>query len=137
MINYSLLNKLFKSPSSKKKWANMVNNVPTGEQPTVTQSDARDGYIYRYFVRPINNKKDIVEIDKSQYKSFKKNPLYVTAEVRWKIIGKLDTSISPSGAKNEGVRDINIRTVSGVDLTFGGLMDYIRDYTEFWVGETK
>jgi len=137
MIDYSLLNKLFKSPNDKKKWANMVAKTPSTIVPVVTQSDVKDGHIYRYFARPINDVKNIVEIDKTQYKSFKKNPLYITTEIRWKIIGKINTATSPDGVKNEGVRDINIRTVSTKDLTFGGLVDYIIDYTEFWAGETK
>jgi hypothetical protein len=135
-IDYTMLNKLFASPVERKAWATILTNIPVPYKPEITQSDVRDGFMHRYFVRRVNDINNIVEIDKSQYTAFKKNPLYVVADVRWRIIGRANTLIS-NGVKNEGVRDINIRTVSNEDLTFGGLTKYIADYTEFWIGETR
>jgi hypothetical protein len=40
-----------------------------------------------------------------------------------------------SGAKVNGVEDVNRRTVLDADLTFGGLLKYITSYVEYWFAE--
>jgi hypothetical protein len=136
MIDLNLLNKLFKSDFDKIKWSYLSQESPVPIKPIVTQSDASNGYIYRYFVKLVNSNQLITEVDKAQYESLKENPRFVTYELRWKIVGRKQTATSPSGALNEGVADINKKEVMRADLTIKGIRSYIIDYTEFWVGES-
>jgi hypothetical protein len=135
MIDLELLNKIFKSNFEKANWAFISQEAPVPVRPVVTQSDARNGYIYRYFVKLVNSNQVIVEVDKKQYDSLKNNPRYVTTKLRWKIIGVKETSKSPSGSLNEGVADINEKEVLKADLTIKGIRSYIIDYLEFWQAE--
>jgi len=136
MIDYELLAKIFPRTKDAKRWDTYLQSVPVPKKPIVTKSDARNKFLSRYFVRNANDKTTITEVDKIQYYSFGRNPRFVTTELTWKIIGKKQTEVSPSGIVDRGVEDYNRRQVQQKDLTFGGLSDYITDYTEFWVSET-
>jgi hypothetical protein len=135
MIDLKLLNKIFVSDSKKREWSYLSQEKAVPAKPVVTQSDASNGYIYRYFVKLVNSNQLITEIDKSQYESLKENPRFVTAKVRWKIVGIRESSRSPSGTLNEGVADINKNEILKADLTIKGLRNYIIDYLEFWQAE--
>lgn len=131
MIDTDLLN-LFKNP---RQLAQILENMPQQVKPVVTQSDADRGFLTRYFVRQTNDQTFIVEVDKNQYLQFKQNPRFVTAQLEWKIIGKLNTLEYSTGVNLYGVIDVNRITVANTDLTFGGLKSYITDYGEFWLRE--
>jgi len=131
MIDETLYAKLYTGNTLKRQ----LQETPQPVKPIVTQSDAATGYIVRYFVRPANDKNAIVEVDKAQHTTFKSNPRFVTTELRWKIKGKKDTTVSKMGARDTGVRDYNKQLVERGDLTFGGLSNYIFDYLEYWVSE--
>jgi hypothetical protein len=131
VINQDLLNLL----SRKKQIEPILEPMPQSVPPTVTQSDADNGFITRYFIRQVNDKTFVVEIDKRQYDRLRDNPRFVVAQVKWKIIGKLETKTLPSGINLFGVKDQNRIAVADVDLTFGGLRNYITDYGEFWLRE--
>lgn len=60
-------------------------------KPILTEKNFRDGFVTRYFAKYIPASNIVItEIDESTFKQVKKNPLYQTIEVRWKIIGKLN-----------------------------------------------
>lgn len=60
-------------------------------KPILIEKNFRDGFVTRYFAKYIPASSiSITEIDESTYKQIKKNPLYQTIEVRWKILGKLN-----------------------------------------------
>lgn len=113
----------------------ILENTPQYVRPTVTQNDADNGFMIRYFVRQSNDQTFIIEVDKNQYARFKQNPRFVVTEIQWKIVGKLDTIKLNTGANLYGVKDVNRITVADTDLTFGGLRAYIKDYGEFWLRE--
>lgn len=136
MIDRDLLKIMFPEKLQANQWASYIEDTPVPRKPVVSQLDVEDGFVYRYFVRQANDVRTIVEIDKIQYQKFKKNPRFKVVEVRWKIVGKKENDETTSGIVSRGVRDFNLQTVSKIDLKFGGLMKYIKDYTEFWVGET-
>lgn len=135
MIDTNLLNKLYPNKSAANKIASDTQAVPEPMYPIVTQTDAENGYIYRYFVRSANDESYIVEIDKIQYDNLKTNYRFITAQIRWKIVGKKETYISEYGAMFLGVEDINRQSVKRADLTFGGLERYIQNYLEYWLAE--
>lgn len=114
---------------------NKLQKNPYHVSPIVTQSDERNGYIQRYFVRPTNDKNLIIEVDKNQYNIFKQNKRFIVCQIRWKIIGKKETTVMKNGVTDSGVKDININEVMKIDLTFGGLKNYISNYLEYWIKE--
>lgn len=133
MIDEKLLNIL--KPINKQKTSNILQATPQRVLPIITQSDADVGYFMRYFIRPANDKTFITEIDTKQYERFKENPRFILAEVKWKIVGKLETIKYSTGANLYGVKDQNRIAVANTDLTFGGLRNYITDYAQFWLRE--
>jgi len=131
MINQDLLTLL----SQKKQIEQILEPMPQTVRPTITQSDADNGFIIRYFIRQVNDKTFVVEVNNSQYERFKDNPRFIGVEVKWKIVGKLETTKLPNGINLFGTREQNKITVADADLTFGGLRNYITDYGEFWLRE--
>ena len=135
MIDQSVLEMMYGNTAKRKTVENLLKNTPSPVTPVITQSDVLRKYFTRYFVRPTSDKTRVMEIDESQYMQFKENPIYVTTQIKWKIVGKQESDTTPYGARIYGVKDTNIKTVSVADLTFGGLTRYIRDYLEFWFSE--
>jgi len=135
MTDRNLIDNLIKN---NRNWLDVIDNgtqTPTQYFPVITQDNLRDGYLYRYFSK-IANQNSVVEINKYDYDQLKDNPRFVTAKIKWKIVGPIETTKTFSGAINYGVRELNRRAIEREDLTFGGLKGYIRDYIQYWVGES-
>jgi hypothetical protein len=133
MINTDLLEKLYKS--DEQRLTNILDIMPTQVLPIVTQTDAKNKFIMRYFVRQVTDKNFIVEVDNSQYTDFKENPRFVTTQIQWKIVGKKQDMVLSNGITMIGVEHMNRIVVSEADLTFGGLLKYITSYLEYWFAE--
>lgn len=133
MIDTVLLQKLYKT--DEQRLTRILDEMPTQSLPIVTQTDAKNGFITRYFVRQVTDKNFIVEVDNSQYEELIENPRFVTAKIKWQIVGKKQTLQKNNGIYVYGVEDINRIAVSEVDLTFGGLLKYITSYLEYWFAE--
>lgn len=133
MIDTQILNERY--PDRVRELSKLLQESPAHTIPTVTQNDARAGYIDRYFARLANETLAVVEIDKKQLQSLKNNPRFVTTTIRWKIVGKKENTYLPNNIIIYGIIDINKQTVANADLTFGGLRAYIGDYAQFWVAE--
>ena len=133
MIDTDLLRKLYKS--DEQRLTNTLDKMPSQVLPSVTQSDAKNKFITRYFVRQVNDKDFIVEVDNSQYEEFKETPRFVTTQIKWKIVGKKQNMTLLNGVTIYGVEDTNRIVVSEADLTFGGLLKYITSYLEYWFAE--
>jgi hypothetical protein len=133
MIDQQLLQSLYKS--DEQRLTNILDKMPSPALPTVTQSDAKNGFIMRQFVRQVTDKDFIVEVDANQYTEFKENPRFVTTQIKWKIIGKKQNMTLLNGVTIYGVEDANRVVVSEADLTFGGLLKYITSYLEYWFAE--
>jgi hypothetical protein len=132
-IDTNFLRQLYANQSQEKTFPTSLTAAPTSALPIITSVEVADGFVTRYFIRSVTDTSYILEIDKRQYELFKQNPRFVTTQVKWKIVGKTETTITEYGAKNLGVRDYNILQVSKADLTFGGLQRYIRNYLEYWL----
>ncbi len=133
MIDTDLLNKLYPNKYRARKIATIVQQEPTPVMPVVTQSDAENGFLDRYFIKAANQSELIVEVDKDQYNLFKNNPRFIVAKIRWKIRGDVNTTTTAYGVKVLGVEDYNKNLVSRQDLTFKGLSRYINNYTAYWI----
>ena len=86
MIDLALVQKLYKS--NEQQLIDTLDKMPSQVLPTVTQTDAKNKFIMRYFVRQVTDKDFIVEVDNSQYEEFKETPRFVTTQIKWKIVGK-------------------------------------------------
>jgi hypothetical protein len=133
MIDIDLIQKLYKT--DEQRLTRILDEMPTQSLPIVTQTDAKNGFITRYFVRQVTDKNFIVEVDNSQYEELIENPRFVTTEIRWKIVGKKQNMTLLNGVTIYGVEDTNRVVVSEADLTFGGLLKYITSYLEYWFAE--
>lgn len=133
MIDQKLLTFLYKNREQELK--EFLEPIPQQVPPVVTQNDATSGYITRYFVRQINDKSYIVEVDKAQYQDFKNNPRFIVTKLKWKIVGRKETIKLNNGTNLYGIADQNKIAVSEADLTFGGLRSYITNYLEYWFSE--
>jgi predicted transcriptional regulator len=133
MIDMKLLQQLYK-PRQKELMA-ILDTTPKQVMPVVIQSDARIGFIVRYFVRQVNDISFIVEVDRKQYDDFKENPRFIVTKLNWKIVGKKETVYLQNNTSIYGVEDQNKLIVSNADLTFGGLSSYITNYLEYWTAE--
>jgi predicted transcriptional regulator len=133
MIDMKLLQQLYK-PRQKELMA-ILDTTPKQVMPVVIQSDARIGFIVRYFVRQVNDISFIVEVDRKQYDDFKVKPRFIVTKLNWKIVGKKETVYLQNNTSIYGVEDQNKLIVSNADLTFGGLSSYITNYLEYWTTE--
>jgi hypothetical protein len=127
-----LLRQLYPDRYKSKELEAILPDSPQQVRPVVTQSDVLNGHITRYFVRPVNDNMLIYEVDNKQYERFKESPRFITAQLKWKIVGLKETTFSPYGARIVGVKDFNMKSVANADLTFGTLAYYITDYLEYW-----
>jgi hypothetical protein len=133
MSNTDLLKAIFSQN------ANEIQGIyeagPQYVKPVVTLRDADTRYIDRYFVQMVTDPNYIIEVDNIQYDTFKSNPRFTSAKVRWKIVGKKESIRTAGNTILYGVADINRDEILRTDLTMPGIRLYIRDYTEFWVSE--
>lgn len=132
MINNELSRLLYNRDGDTFK---QLEILPYQSKLTVTKSDAIRGYIDRYFVKQVNDTSFIVEVNNQQYQEFQNNPRFITAHLKWKIVGKRENTIY-NGLTVPGVEEYNRMQVSEADLTFDGLRKYIASYLEYWVGES-
>lgn len=133
MIDNELLQKIY--PQKASEYEKTIDKMPTPAKVIITQQDVANKYVTRYFIRAVNDKTNIIEINKREYTKFNTNPRFIGCTLQWKIVGKKNTLSVSSGALLYGVEDTNRIAVSDVDLTFGGLRNYISDYLEHWFSE--
>jgi hypothetical protein len=107
--------------------------------PQITKRDRSLGEINRYFARFTTHTSpaDITEVSKVTYTSLKKNPLYQTVQIRWKISGKLDDefglpNINTPVRLYTGVVTANTISTQLANEKLLGLTSYITDYKRFW-----
>lgn len=134
MTDKKLFNKLY--PMVADRLIPKLEMTPEYIRPVVTLADKDNKFLKRYFVRRVTDLSLIVEIDKKQYNEFKTNSRFITTEINWKIVGKKETIKQSNGIELFGTIDTNKIAVTNADLTFGGLRNYITNYSEFWVGES-
>lgn len=107
--------------------------------PPITKRERSIGEITRYFARfsTHTSSADITEVSKITYMTLRRNSLYQTARIRWKITGKLDDEFGlPDGNTPvrlyTGVITANRLSTDLANEHLSGLTDYITDYKRFW-----
>jgi hypothetical protein len=132
-INNDLLNKLYPNISISQQRG--MEASPSPVKLVVTNDDVDNKVVTRYFIKPINNNSQLMEIDAQQFTKFKNNNRFLTTKIDWKIVGNPKTNALTNGVVDLGVEDYNKEQVRKADITFGGLTTYIRDYLEFWYSD--
>ena len=108
-------------------------------RPKPTKADIDNGYIKRYFAKQSNVKDgDIIEISQKHFNDLVNAPLYSTAEIIWRIKGKLDSIPNPNEGGSErlymGVLDSNTEAINDGDDQLPGLHLKLTDPLEFYQG---
>lgn len=92
----------------------------------------RVGYITRYFLRILSNK-TVIEIDKTQYDRFGKNPLYAVISFKWYINGRLENTESANGVI-KGVLSKNSTILNYYKVIMPELTYIIRSSSQYVIG---
>jgi hypothetical protein len=108
--------------------------------PRPTKRERQFGEITRYFVRFTTHLSaaDILEVSNTTYTKLKRNPLYHTTNVRWRISGKLDDEFDLTNPHKPirlytGVVTANKLSIELANEEMPGLKDYIAEkYIRFW-----
>lgn len=113
---------------SSKNVAQFVLN-PQQYKPTVSDSDYQRGWIYRYFIRKVNDENAIIyEVSKSQFDIFSKFNTYVSVRIQWNI------TLPHTTENNDGAIEFNKKQirkgmllVSNLNIYFNNLLEYHRE----------
>ena len=136
---------VFHKADSKKliPYINKIDQPNNFEYDAIVKKDAiiaphyKLGKLTRYFLkrRNFSSFQDIVEINKDQFLSWKKqkggidNKLYMATEVDWKLTGPLNDDKTTQNIVY-GVYDTNQRIALLKDHEFVGLKNFLTDYVE-------
>lgn len=108
--------------------------------PVPTKEDFTNGLMFRYLLRPRNDKtsSSIIEIDKTQFDSWKvpktgiSEVLYDAIQIEWKLTGP-EYDVDVNGLKVYGVRDTNFRILNLYEPVFSGVRNYLSNLVEYSV----
>lgn len=103
---------------------------PVYNKPSPQQNDYDTGYIYRYFVKKINDNV-IYEISKENYTDVSPN-IYAKVSIEWKLTGKKYDVFQNKIKIYDGVYDHNIAQIHKYKKYIIGLDKILRDPLEFW-----
>jgi len=106
--------------------------------PVVNDTMKEIGVFTRFFGHYITRPTAVFELDGVTYNKFLTNPFYVVTKLSWYVRGpKYTVTRNIRGVDTiiVGVEDSNKESVKEVLLTMPGLLSYINDYLQFYVGE--
>jgi len=106
--------------------------------PVVSDTMKEIGVFTRFFGHYITRPTAVFELDGVTYNTFLSNPFYTMAKLSWYVRGPKYTvtrNIRGTDTIIVGVEDSNKESVKEVLLTMPGLLSYINDYLQFYVGE--
>tara|TARA_Y100001963_G_C6739068_1_gene427961 strand:+ start:1121 stop:1525 length:405 start_codon:yes stop_codon:yes gene_type:complete len=106
--------------------------------PKPTLLDYKKGYIIRYFAKQVNDQNaPIIEINKSQYKSWTDNDsgldngFYKVTSIKWKISGPDKNIIKNGFLYEKSIFNANKDMVMLKSNSFPGLSDKLVNYLQF------
>jgi len=120
---------------SPKSIAQFVLN-PEQFKPVPSQSDYTRGWIYRYFLRKINDEfGTIFELSKRQYDIFSKFNLYTTIRIEWNISDPyvLDDDMGAIEFNRKRIRK-GMLSISNLNIYFNNLLEFHKDGGRVSVG---
>lgn len=121
-----------------KKFSNYENISPF--LPLPSQEDYDNGFIYRYFIRRVNDvTSPIIEISEEDYGYLEKNKnnfisiLHKTLRLKWMIRGIKDDVYNDNNMRMySGVFDTNKRTLNKHEKEFPGITSYLNNLLQFY-----
>lgn len=119
----------------KQKNINVKFDVPKNSIIQVTPTDIKNGFIYRYFVKKINDS-NIIELDSNEFAKYESNQfdplMYVAVSFKWIISGNLNDDQS-TGVFKRGVLTTNRLTVQAAETQMLGISEKLTDYAEYYL----
>jgi len=113
-------------------------------KPKPTTNDYHTGWFIRYFVQQSNDPTSYVfEIDQKQFDQISgmssaiNFPKYITASLRWKIVGPLHDLMDNLTLKviDPGVADTNERSIKNAKIIISNIDIRLQNLVEFWKGD--
>jgi len=119
-------------PDNKRniRYSEIQTVYPVYNKPYPQSNDYEAGFIYRYFVKKINDKV-IYEISKDNYKDVSPN-IYAKISVEWRISGQRNDVFKNKIKIYNGVYEYNLRQINKYKKYIPGLENVLRDPLEFW-----
>ncbi len=107
----------------------------TESYPAPSKSDFDTGYMLRYFaVQANSSRSEIIEIDKQTYQSIQTNPLYVTIQIEWIIIGQNVPTYNGNILAADAVSIANQKSIDFVKDKIPNLDSKLPNKLQFWRG---
>ena len=107
---------------------------PNSSQIIISESDRQRGFCFRYFIKKINET-TILEIDKQQYDAWVSNnidtKLYIAVKLTWYISGNIQ-DIKTGNVISKGVISKNLHELQQADVTVPGMLNKIKNLTEYY-----
>ena len=102
--------------------------------PTPNSDNYKKGYIQRYFVQQSNDKNSpIYELNSTDISSYRRNVYYITATLKWRISGPLETQYNDIGEiKDKGIKESNRISILLLKDSIPSLKFYLRNLTQFY-----
>lgn len=104
--------------------------VPT--KVTISAEDIKTGYIFRYFLKKINEPL-YVEISRTQFDDYQlklDTNLYAIGQCQWYIAGPKETTFSP--VKKPGVIELNTKAIAELQKTLPGISQKLTNPLQFY-----
>ena len=119
-------------PDNKRniRYPEIQTAYPVYNKPLPQKNDYETGFIYRYFVKKINDK-TIYEISKENYVDVSPN-IYAKISIEWKLTGKKYNVFQNKIKIYDGVYDHNIAQINKYKQYLPGLEKILRNPLEFW-----
>lgn len=112
--------------------------TPKDSKAFPTDKDYENGSFIRFFIKKRNDENaQIIEITSDQYSRMNKEKdgidqnLYNGIEIEWKLVGPKNDIINNDLIVVYGIEDTNERTVYFKNNQMPGLIDKIKNFTEF------
>ena len=101
--------------------------------PVITPIEYSEGYVDRFFLRSANDlSSPIIEVDETEFRMFLNNPFYVSAQIRWKITGQINTIIENGIIIDLGISEHNARQIRLVADKLPNLYSKLSDLYQFY-----
>jgi hypothetical protein len=108
----------------------------TDSLPSPTQKDYDNGYVMRFFLRPVNRKDEIHEVAETVYTKIQALKYYKKLSLKWRISGSETSIVDPiSGAKlYYSVSESNNLAIDDAIAQLPGIEKILIDPLQFWRG---
>jgi hypothetical protein len=106
--------------------------------PVISKEDIDAGSIERYFARQVNHAEGyITEISKNEYDKIRRNSLYNTIVITWRISGPVDDKLGPQTGNSPvrlytGVKTANTLTLAEAERQMPGMTSRIINPTQYY-----